>query len=492
MYRHHPQTARLEQLVAEGAIGELRLVRTSFSDGLDDEGDIRLRPELDGGALMDVGCYCVSGMRLLAGEPQTAYGQAWFGPSGTDWVFAATLRFAGDVIGSLDCGTALTPRAALEAGGSEGSLFLADPWRCALPVIELRRGGEVERIEVERADPYRLELENLSDAIRGAAEPLLGRADAIGQARALLALERSARSGAAVPSERRAARAGPRRTVPVAVVRRRSGEAFGGQPPERPEGRREEEQAAAPHAQVGEVEVKDSSRDVNPERIRHRPPEGERENVRCDAAENQKDTREAERRKQQRSRECDDADQKRREGPQQGRGRVQPQAAVPGRDRGGLPADVARAHDRGDGGNQRKPPPVHAARAGVTTRLGVGDHCTTIGRTHLAHERCVCGPRGARRCASRRAAARRWLTQMRWRPRRSGRGGERGHPGLAASAARISSEPETTEPAPMLDQLSPTCRSTGSPRSRVAARRASRRSAMLGAGRASDRPSRVG
>jgi predicted dehydrogenase len=77
-------------------------------------------------------------------------------------------------------------------------MLLADPWHCALPVIELRRGGEIEQIEVDRADSYRLELENLSDAIRGAAEPLLGRDDAIDQARALAALDRSARTGAAV------------------------------------------------------------------------------------------------------------------------------------------------------------------------------------------------------------------------------------------------------------------------------------------------------
>jgi xylose dehydrogenase (NAD/NADP) len=198
MYRHHPQTARLSRLVEEGAIGELRLVRAAFSYALYDANDIRLRPEVDGGALMDVGCYCLNGARLLAGEPERVYGQAWFGPSGTDWVFGATLGFAGDVIGLLDCGTALPRRAGLEASGSAGMLVLDDPWLCAAPVIELRRDGEVERIEIERADSYRLELENLSDAIRGRARPLLGREDAIGQARALEALHRSARIRTAV------------------------------------------------------------------------------------------------------------------------------------------------------------------------------------------------------------------------------------------------------------------------------------------------------
>jgi predicted dehydrogenase len=194
MYRHNPQTKRLKELVDEGAIGDLRVVRSAFSYGLYDKENIRLRTELEGGALMDVGCYCVSGSRLLAGEPETVYGQAWFGPTGTDWVFGGMLRFPGDVIATFDCGTALSERDELEAIGSEGSLFVDDPWHCTSPGIELRRNGSVERIDVERADSYRLEVENLSDAIRGEGEPLLGREDALGQARTLGALLQSAGS----------------------------------------------------------------------------------------------------------------------------------------------------------------------------------------------------------------------------------------------------------------------------------------------------------
>ena len=198
MYRHNPQTKRLVELVAGGTIGELRLIRSTFSYGLYDADNIRLRTDVEGGALMDVGCYNVSGSRLLGGEPDHVHGEAWFGPSGTDWVFTGTLRFPGDVIASFDCGTAMTERDELEAVGSEASLFLDDPWHCNVPVIELRRDGKVERIELKPADSYRLELENLSDAIRGEGELLLGRADAVGQARALEALYESATSGAPV------------------------------------------------------------------------------------------------------------------------------------------------------------------------------------------------------------------------------------------------------------------------------------------------------
>ena len=198
MYRHNPQTKRAKQLVDDGAIGELRLVRAAFSYSLYDENNIRLRPDVEGGALMDVGCYTVSGSRLFAGEPERAHGEAWFGPSGTDWVFGGLLRFPNDVVGTFDCGTAMPERDELEAIGSEGSLFLDDPWHCHRPVIELRRDDGIERIELERSDSYRLELENLSDSIRGEGELLLGRDDAVAQARALEALHESATNGVPV------------------------------------------------------------------------------------------------------------------------------------------------------------------------------------------------------------------------------------------------------------------------------------------------------
>jgi len=199
MWRHNPQTARLKELVDQGAVGELRLVRSTFSYSLYDESNIRLQTGVDGGGLMDVGCYNVSGSRFLAGgEPERVFGEAWYGPTGTDWVFAGTMRFPGNVIASFDCGTALPNRDELEAIGSEGSLFVDDPWHCLRPGIELRRDGEVERIELEPQDSYRLELENMSDAIRGSGELLLGRDDAMGQARALEALHASAAASAAV------------------------------------------------------------------------------------------------------------------------------------------------------------------------------------------------------------------------------------------------------------------------------------------------------
>jgi predicted dehydrogenase len=197
MWRHTPQAARLESLLRDGAIGELRLVRAAFSFPLDRFPDVRWDAELDGGALLDVGCYCVSGSRVLAGaEPERVTGESVAADSGVDARFAGMLRFPGDVLAVFDCGFDLPPRDELEAIGSEGSLFLDDPWHSIEPRIELRRNdGSVERIEVDFANPYRLELEDVSAAIRGEREPRLGRADALGQARTLEALLLSASEG---------------------------------------------------------------------------------------------------------------------------------------------------------------------------------------------------------------------------------------------------------------------------------------------------------
>ncbi len=193
MYRHHPQTAAVKTLVEDGAVGKVRLVRASFRFVLPTLDDIRANTELDGGALMDVGCYCVSGSRLLAGEPEHVRAEQVLGPSGVDMSFHGTMRFAGDVVGQFDCSFALPSYQRLEVDGEEGTLVVESPWRTDwLGDVLLRRDDEVERLDVPGGDSYRLELENFADAAEGKSPALLGREDALGQARTIDALYRSA------------------------------------------------------------------------------------------------------------------------------------------------------------------------------------------------------------------------------------------------------------------------------------------------------------
>jgi D-xylose 1-dehydrogenase (NADP+, D-xylono-1,5-lactone-forming) len=197
MWRHNPQTARLQDVVGSGTIGTLRQIRAAFSFTLHDEQNVRMRAEVDGGALMDVGCYCVSGSRLLAGEPESVFGTQVTGRTGVDVRFAGLLQFPGGVTSQFHCGFDLPAESRLEAIGSEGSVLVLDPWHARRPGFEVRRGDRIEWVDVEHANSYRLELENMCDAIRDETKLLLGRDDAVAQARTIEALYRSASSARA-------------------------------------------------------------------------------------------------------------------------------------------------------------------------------------------------------------------------------------------------------------------------------------------------------
>ena len=201
MWRHHPQLARAREMLATGEIGELRIIRAAFAHLAADPDDIRLQADLDGGGLMDVGCYCVSGCRALTGaEPERVYAEAIpGGHGGVDIALTATLRFPGDVLAHFDCGVSYSGGDQLEAVGTEGSLFMDDPWHGREAVIEVRRNGAVERIETGPANSYALELADFEAAVRGERAPLLGRDDALGQARTISALYTSAERNAPCP-----------------------------------------------------------------------------------------------------------------------------------------------------------------------------------------------------------------------------------------------------------------------------------------------------
>jgi D-xylose 1-dehydrogenase (NADP+, D-xylono-1,5-lactone-forming) len=189
MWRHHPQTARLVE--AAGRLGELRLVRAQFSFPLTREGDVRLSTALEGGALMDVGCYCVSGIRLLLGEPVDAKAHAVLGGDGVDVRMTGSFAFGedpseGGPLAHFDCAMDLPGRAMLEVVGAEGSIVSFDPWHGKAPRLELRGlDGAVEDVAVEPADPYAHQLRDFAAACAGERAPLLGREDAVGQARAI-------------------------------------------------------------------------------------------------------------------------------------------------------------------------------------------------------------------------------------------------------------------------------------------------------------------
>ena len=189
MWRHTPQADRLVALLPR--IGELVAVRSTFSHRLRDDADIRVSAPLEGGSLMDVGCYCVSGARLIAGEePELVYGQQVTTADGVDRRFAGLLRFPSGLVATFHAGfDAFTE--SLEVIGREGTISLPDPWHSTQGLLLV--DGEEDR--VEPINPYQCELDDMAAAIRGQKAPRLGRADAMGQARTIEALYRSAETG---------------------------------------------------------------------------------------------------------------------------------------------------------------------------------------------------------------------------------------------------------------------------------------------------------
>lgn len=128
MWRHQPRTAEVLKLVADGAIGELKLVRSSFSFTID-AGDWRLDPARGGGALWDVGCYGVNTARLFAGaEPESVRSRARFGETGVDLSLTAELMFPSGVIGLIDCSFEQSFRCAYELVGTQGVIEVPDAY----------------------------------------------------------------------------------------------------------------------------------------------------------------------------------------------------------------------------------------------------------------------------------------------------------------------------------------------------------------------------
>jgi predicted dehydrogenase len=188
-------------MVADGDIGQLTLVRAVLSVSVGEE-DIRRSPALDGGALNDLGCYCVSAIRLFAGSPLSIQAEQ-VDAGGVDLRLAATLRMRGDVLGQFDIGLDLPRREELELVGTTDRIVVRDPWLCRLPSFELWRDANMELVAIDPdggfslahddSDAYRIEFDTISAAILAGGQTAFGRADAVEQARVMEAICDSAR-----------------------------------------------------------------------------------------------------------------------------------------------------------------------------------------------------------------------------------------------------------------------------------------------------------
>jgi predicted dehydrogenase len=204
MYRFHPRTIRAAAMAAAGEIGDHRLVRASFTSALRSERNIRLDPALGGGALWDVGCYCVNVTRMLLGEPEEVSAHAVWGSTGVDEILAGTMRFPAGRLGVFDCGLRAARKQEVEAASAAATLRL--PWAflpgtgdVPIVVARVRDGRTEEQTEtIGGADQYRLMVEAFGEAVQAGRPVPYDPEDTVRNHAVIEALYASARSGRSV------------------------------------------------------------------------------------------------------------------------------------------------------------------------------------------------------------------------------------------------------------------------------------------------------
>lgn len=200
MYRHHPQTLKVQELVRSGSLGTLKLIRGSFSFVLAREGDVRLSPEMGGGSIWDVGCYPISYARSVVGEePLEVFGWQVTGPTGIDETFVGQMRFKDDVIAQFDSSFVVPFHSFMEIVGSEGTLNIPKPFKPEVnEKIYLIRGEKIETVKVKGQELYLGEVEDMADAVLLGREPRVSLDDSRANVAVISALLESARTGSPV------------------------------------------------------------------------------------------------------------------------------------------------------------------------------------------------------------------------------------------------------------------------------------------------------
>jgi xylose dehydrogenase (NAD/NADP) len=171
MYRHHPLVDQLLSMLHDGAIGELKIVRSSFTFCVRGTENIRLVGELGGGALMDIGCYGINLARLVTGaEPISFAAIADYGPSGVDESFVGSLRFPNGVLAQFDVSLKADGGDNYELIGTTGKLVVRKGFRQEANEegeIQFHQGGEVSRVFVEAVDQYQVMVDDFAAAVAG-------------------------------------------------------------------------------------------------------------------------------------------------------------------------------------------------------------------------------------------------------------------------------------------------------------------------------------
>lgn len=200
MYRHHPQTMLVKEMVESGQIGDLKLILGTFSFYLNREDDIRLDPDMGGGSIWDVGCYPISYVRYIVGEePEEVFGWQESSDRGIDLTFSGQMRFSNGVIAQFDSSFRCPLRTHLEIVGSEGTIYIANPFKPDYgEVIILQHDQQAKEIDVPGYELYLGEIEDMADAIIENKPTRISLADSRNNVATIVALLESARENSPI------------------------------------------------------------------------------------------------------------------------------------------------------------------------------------------------------------------------------------------------------------------------------------------------------
>ena len=195
MFRHHPVTLAVKQRILDGAIGDVRFVRSTFSTAIADRTNWRFHGDLGGGAARVLGCYCVDVIRyLINAEPKTVWGCGRFEPVSNAWeTMIGTLDFGDGISAQFDCGFGWSNRESYEVVGTKGTILAPRPWSNGDGTCNFMLNGET--VNLTGANPYAAEMLDLCESVATGKPPLVTIENARRNMRIIDGVTEAARSG---------------------------------------------------------------------------------------------------------------------------------------------------------------------------------------------------------------------------------------------------------------------------------------------------------
>lgn len=197
MYRHHSQTKIVNALIKDGAIGDLQVIRGSFTFSLERVGDIRLNSEMGGGSIWDVGCYPISYAIMLAGSKvKEVFGWQVNSQTNVDIIFTGQIRFENGIIAQFDSGFKSPVRTNMEIIGRRGSIVVPRPFNPKHDEkIIINKGDRSNIIHIPGEPLYLGEIEDIASAVMEENDPLINLSDSRENIKTIAALIQSAEEG---------------------------------------------------------------------------------------------------------------------------------------------------------------------------------------------------------------------------------------------------------------------------------------------------------